>query len=83
LYQASIKVPPAVEVSRVADQLVFSGPLGTTRTLLSSIDSLGDAALKLTPETREIEVCTVNKAFFGTLQVWPYLLMPLLRHCKK
>ncbi|CAL8469573.1 g9114 [Coccomyxa elongata] len=68
LFEASIKVPATVEVSKVADQLVFAGPLGTSRLGLSSIDSLGDAAFKLIPEEREIAVCTPNKAFFGTLQ---------------
>ncbi len=70
LFEASIKVPTTVEVSKVADQLVFAGPLGTSRLGLSSIDSLGDAAFKLIPEEREIAVCTPNKAFFGTLQVY-------------
>ena len=69
LFEASVKVPATVEVTKVADQLVFAGPLGTSRLGLSSIDSLGDAALKLVPDQREIAVCTPNKAFFGTLRV--------------
>lgn len=76
LFEASVKVPATVEVSKVADQLVFAGPLGTSRLGLSSIDSLGDAALKLVPEQREIAVCTQNKAFFGTLQVGIYPAHP-------
>lgn len=69
LHEARIKIPPAVEVSKVADQLVFSGPLGTSRTGLSRIDGLGEAALRLLPDEREIAICTPSKAFFGTLQV--------------
>ncbi|KAK9908260.1 hypothetical protein WJX75_005020 [Coccomyxa subellipsoidea] len=68
LFEASVKVPATVEVRKVADQLVFAGPLGTSCLGLSSIDSLGDAALKLVPDQREIAVCTPNKAFFGTLR---------------
>lgn len=69
LHEARIKIPPSVEVTKAADQLVFSGPLGTSRTGLSRIDSLGDAALRLVPDDREIAICTPSKAFFGTLQV--------------
>lgn len=69
LFEASIKVPPTVDVTKAADQLIFAGPLGASRLGLSSIDSLGDGALKLVPEAREIAVCSTSKAFFGTLQV--------------
>lgn len=70
MHEARIRIPPLVEVSKVGDELVFSGPLGTSRTGLSRIDGLGHAALRLVPEEREIAVCTPSKAFFGTLQVW-------------
>ena len=69
IHQASIKVPPAVQVSKAADLLTFKGPLGTSHLGLSRIDSLGDAALKLCSESREIAICSPNKGFFGTLQV--------------
>ena len=69
IHEASIKVPPAVQVSKTADLLTFKGPLGTSHLGLSRIDTLGDAALKLSPESREIAICSPSKGFFGTLQV--------------
>ncbi|CAL5229733.1 g13113 [Coccomyxa viridis] len=68
IHEASIKVPPAVQVSKTADLLTFKGPLGTSHLGLSRIDTLGDAALKLSPESREIAICSPSKGFFGTLQ---------------
>ena len=72
VHEARIKIPPSVEISKIADELIFSGPLGTSRTGLSRIDGLGHAALKLVPDEREIAICTSSKAFFGTLQVREY-----------
>ena len=69
IHEASIKVPPAVQVSKTADLLTFKGPLGTSHLGLSRIDTLGDAAVKLSPESREIAICSPSKGFFGTLQV--------------
>ena len=69
IHEAYIKVPPAVQVSKTADLLTFKGPLGTSHLGLSRIDTLGDAALKLSPESREIAICSPSKGFFGTLQV--------------
>jgi hypothetical protein len=69
VHEARIRIPPSVKVSKVLDELVFSGPLGTSRTGLSRIDGLGHAALRLVPEEREIVICTPSKSFFGTLQV--------------
>ena len=69
IHEASIKVPPAVQVSKAADLLTFKGPLGTSHLGLSRIDTLGDAALKLSAESREIAICSPSKGFFGTLQV--------------
>ena len=69
IHEASIKVPPIVQVSKTADLLTFKGPLGTSHLGLSRIDTLGDAALKLSPESREIAICSPSKGFFGTLQV--------------
>ena len=83
IHEARIKVPPSVEVSKAADQLVFTGPLGTSRTGLSRIDSLGDAALKLFPEEREIAICSPSKAFFGTLQVREGCIFPTLRAARE
>ena len=72
VHEARIKIPPSVEVSKVADELIFSGPLGMSSTGLRRIDGLGHAAVRLVPEEREIALCTPNKAFFGTLQVRGY-----------
>ena len=63
----TIDIPASVQVARQADQLVFSGPLGTTRLGLSQIDTEGCAALKLVPDSREIAICSTSKPFFGTL----------------
>ncbi|KAK9833400.1 hypothetical protein WJX81_002271 [Elliptochloris bilobata] len=65
---ASVSVPPNVRVAKQADQLVISGPLGTNRMCLSKLDSLGVAAVRIAPETRSIDVCSSDKAFFGTIQ---------------
>jgi len=70
--QASIAVPPNVHVAKQADQLVISGPLGTNRTCLSKLDSLGVAAVRLAPESRSIDICSSDKAFFGTIQAAPH-----------
>ena len=69
MHEARIRIPALVEVSKVGDELIFAGPLGTSRTGLSRIDALGHAALRLVPEEREIAICTPSKSFFGTLQV--------------
>ena len=69
IHEASIKIPPAVQVTKAADQLSFKGPLGTSHLGLSGIDTLGDAAIRLYPEAREIAICSPSKGFFGTLQV--------------
>ena len=69
IHEASIKIPPAVQVTKAADQLSFKGPLGTSHLGLSGIDTLGDAAIRLCPESREIAICSPSKGFFGTLQV--------------
>ena len=69
IHEASVKIPPAVQVTKAADQLSFKGPLGTSHLGLSGIDTLGDAAIRLCPESREIATCSPSKAFFGTLQV--------------
>ena len=66
---ASITVPPNVQIAKQADQLIISGPLGTNRTCLSRLDSLGVAAVRLAPESRSIDICCADKAFFGTIQV--------------
>ena len=59
----------APQVAKQADQLVISGPLGTNRTCLSKLDSLGVAAVRLAPESRSIDLCSPDKEFFGTIQV--------------
>ncbi|KAK9806564.1 hypothetical protein WJX73_001759 [Symbiochloris irregularis] len=64
---ANITVPASVQVIREADQLIFSGPLGTTSLGLSRIDTEGSSALKLLPAEREIAICSVSKSFHGTL----------------
>ena len=69
IHEASIKIPPAVQVTKAADQLSFKGPLGTSHLGLSGIDTLGDAAIRLCPDSREIAICSPSKGFFGTLQV--------------
>ena len=69
IHEASIKIPPAVQVTKAADQLSFKGPLGTSHLGLSGIDTLGDAAIRLCPASREIAICSPSKGFFGTLQV--------------
>jgi len=74
IHEAAIKVPQAVQVSKAADLLIFQGPLGKSHLGLSRIDTLGDAALKLCPESREIAICSPSKGFFGTLQVISMLL---------
>lgn len=66
--QARINVPPEVSVEKVADTLIISGPLGTTRTDLARLDSLGSAALRLYPQEREIAVASCSKEFFGTFR---------------
>ena len=68
VHQARIRVPPNVEVSREADVLTITGPLGVTRTSLSRIDTLGCAALRLDADARELAVACDSKEFFGTLQ---------------
>ena len=57
------------QVTKQADQLAISGPLGTNRTCLRKLDSLGVAAVRLAPESRSIDVCSPDKEFFGTIQV--------------
>ena len=69
IHEASIKIPPAVQVTKAADNLSFKGPLGTSHLGLSGIDTLGDAAIRLCPASREIAICSPSKGFFGTLQV--------------
>lgn len=65
---ASIDVPPNVSVTRKGSELTVTGPLGTSKTDLASLDGRGDGALKLSPDGRSIEVASVSKPFFGTLQ---------------
>jgi len=65
---ASIEVPPNVSVTRKGSELTVTGPLGASRTDLASLDGRGDGALKLSPDGRSIEVASVSKPFFGTLQ---------------
>ena len=65
---ASIEVPADVSVSRKGSELTVSGPLGTSKTDLASLDGRGDGALKLSQDGRSIEVASVSKPFFGTLQ---------------
>lgn len=79
--QASISVPVNVHVAKQADQLVISGPLGTNCTCLSSLDSLGVAAVRLTPESRSIDICCSDKAFFGTIQAAPALTLHCVNSC--
>lgn len=67
LKHASLEIPASVQVTKQADQLVFSGPLGTTRLGLSKVDTQGCAALKLDPDKRTVEICSISKPFFGTL----------------
>ena len=64
---ASIDIPSTVQVTKQGEQLIFNGPLGTTRLGLSKIDTEGCSALKLVPEQRQIAVCSISKPFFGTL----------------
>ena len=66
----------APQVAKQADQLVISGPLGTNRTCLSKLDSLGVAAVRLAPESRSIDLCSPDKEFFGTIQVPGNYLKP-------
>ena len=65
--QIAIEVPPSVQIAREADQLIFSGPLGTSRLGLGRVDPAGCSAIQLLPEQRQIAVCSVSKPFFGTL----------------
>jgi hypothetical protein len=65
---ASIDVPANVSVTRKGSELTVTGPLGTSKTDLASLDGRGDGALKLSPDGRSIEVASVSKPFFGTLQ---------------
>ena len=65
---ASIEVPSSVSVTRKGSELSVTGPLGTSKTDLASLDGRGDGALKLSPDGRSIEVASVSKPFFGTLQ---------------
>ena len=65
---ASIEVPANVSVTRKGSELTVSGPLGTSRTDLASLDGRGDGALRLSADARSIEVASVSKPFFGTLQ---------------
>lgn len=65
---ASVEVPPNVSVTRKGSELTVTGPLGTSKTDLASLDGRGDGALKLSPDGRSIEVASVSKPFFGTLQ---------------
>ena len=67
LKRASLDVPASVQVTKQADELIFAGPLGTTRLGLSKVDTQGCAALKLSPEGRQVEICSISKSFFGTL----------------
>ena len=68
LLQARVRVPPNVAVEKSAEQLIISGPLGSIRTDLSSLDTQGSTALKVLPDTREIAVASCSKPFFGTIQ---------------
>ena len=80
IHEASIKIPLAVQVTKAADQLSFKGPLGTSHLGLSGIDTLGDAAIRLCPESREIAICSPSKGFFGTLQVTHVTRYPVVCH---
>ena len=62
-----ITVPKAVTVSWEGEQLVFEGPLGSSSLGLSKIDPSGSSALRLAADTRELEVASISKPFFGTL----------------
>ena len=68
IHQARLKIPPNVQVEKQAEQLVVSGPLGTTRTSLSKLDTTGNTAIQLIPEQREVALASSSKAFFGTIQ---------------
>ena len=61
-------MPSSVSVTRKGSELSVTGPLGTSKTDLASLDGRGDGALKLSPDGRSIEVASVSKPFFGTLQ---------------
>ena len=65
---ASIEVPANVSVTRKGSELTVTGPLGTSKTDLASLDGRGDGALRLSADGRSIEVASVSKPFFGTLQ---------------
>ena len=62
-----ITVPKAVTVSWEGEQLVFEGPLGSSSLGLSKIDPSGSSALRLAADTRELEVASISKPFYGTL----------------
>lgn len=68
IQQARISVPPEVSVEKAAQTLIVSGPLGTTRTDLARLDSLGSTALKLCAAEREIAIASCSKEFFGTFR---------------
>ena len=62
-----IAVPQAVRVAWEGEQLIFEGPLGSSSLGLTKIDPTGSSALRLAADTRELEVASISKPFFGTL----------------
>lgn len=66
--QDKIPVPSNVQVLREGSILTIAGPLGTNRTDLAHLDSKGESAIRLGgPEDRSIDICSVSKAFHGTI----------------
>lgn len=66
--QDKIPVPSNVHVLREGSILTISGPLGTNRTDLANLDTRGESAIRLGgPEDRSIDICSVSKAFHGTI----------------
>jgi hypothetical protein len=67
LHTGEVDVPEGVTVSLEGGDMVLTGPLGTSTTSLARLDGRGDAAVRLAPSGRAIEVASVSKPFFGTL----------------
>lgn len=64
-YQAIIKIPQGVNVTKNKNILTFSGPLGITKLNLQKIDPMGIASIFLDIQNNNLKIRTLSKSFFG------------------
>lgn len=65
LYQGSVILPEKVQVERVENSFIFSGPLGSTKFHLKKVDSLKNDKVIFSLENDSIKITSTSKALLG------------------